>query len=435
MTSSRAGRPTEPAAGKSRRRHPSRRHRTGWLVASVAVAALLGLGLAPQLPSSGQLSSPPGTSSHADTRSHSITSSLSTLDRNADTTGPIVIGTNGEGYVAWQHPATGGRPDAVLFCVIAAGGKCKKPITLPFPPSEAQYGTDQPFPVLGSEPGVVYVVAPSYDLSNSVIWTSTDGGAKFSAGYAVPGPNYFGGNTQDVLLLPGKPKLDYFGVASVNPGLDFSFTGNPITLCITCSLNFAQASGVLGATLGLSDKGAVEAYWTDADTPTVDFYWSKYDDQPYADAWRGPFKITTGDNARLAGGPKGLFLLSQDFAGHESHPTRLDVRRWDPATDRFGPPMTVVKESSSTESPYIGGLGEDAVTGALYVAWEAYTPKGDVMHLWISSDGGRKWSAAADVAKLSAGDVNEARVAVRKGKGFLTFEDFAGLHLVDLAHL
>jgi hypothetical protein len=36
---------------------------------------------------------------------------------------------------------------------------------------------------------------------------------------------------------------------------------------------------------------------------------------------------------------------------------------------------------------------------------------------------------------MSQGDVNAARVAVTNGKGFLTFNDDAGLHLVDLAHL
>jgi hypothetical protein len=57
------------------------------------------------------------------------------------------------------------------------------------------------------------------------------------------------------------------------------------------------------------------------------------------------------------------------------------------------------------------------------------------MRLWISTNGGTKWSAATDVAKMSQGDVNAARVAVTNGKGFLTFNDDAGLHLVDLAHL
>ena len=389
------------------------------VVTVIAVVSMFSV--APQLSSAGQLAP------------HRITSSISTLDAHADTTGPIVIGSNGTGYVAWQHPSSGGRPDTVLFCAIPTGGTCKKSIVLPLPSGAATYGVTQAFPVLGGEPGVVYVVAPSYVTSNTVIWTSSNSGKSFSTGYVVPVGSYAGDTTvDDVLRVPDKASVDYFVVASHNVGLGFSLTSNVIVKCITCSFSFG-ASGVVGATLGLSGNGAVEAYWTD--TPTVDYYWSKHDDVPVASDWRGPVEVSTGDNARLAGGPKGLFLLSQDLVGDESQPTRLDVRAWDPTTHKFGSPMTVVNESSSTASPYSGGFGEDPVTGALYVAWEANTSKGDVMRLWISTNGGTKWSAATDVAKMSQGDVNAARVAVTNGKGFLTFNDDAGLHLVDLAHL
>jgi hypothetical protein len=387
------------------------------------VAVVSMFGVAPQLSSAGQLAP------------HRVTSSISTLDANADTTGPIVIGSNGTGYVAWQHPSSGGRPDTVLFCAISTGGTCKKSIVLPLPSGAATYGVTQAFPVLGGEAGVVYVVAPSYVTSNTVIWTSSNSGKTFSAGYVVPVGSYAGDtDVDDVLRVPDKPSVDYFVVASNNVGLGFSLTSNKIVKCIRCSFSFG-ASGVVGATLGLSGNGAVEAYSTDADTPTVDYYWSKHDDVAVASDWKGPIEVSTGDNARLAGGPNGLFLLSQDFVGDESQPTRLDVRAFDPTTHKFGSPMTVVNESAGTASPYSGGFGEDPVTGALYVFWEAITSKGDVMHLWISTNGGAKWSAATDVANMSQGDVDAARVAVTNGTGFLTFNDDAGLHLVDLAHL
>ena len=326
------------------------------------VAVVSMFGVAPQLSFAGQLAP------------HGVTSSISTLDAHADTTGPIVIGSNGTGYVAWQHPSSGGGPDTVLFCAIPTGGTCKKSIVLPLPSGAATYGVTQAFPVLGGEPGVVYVVAPSYVTSNTVIWTSSNSGKSFSTGYVVPAGSYAGDtNVDDVLRVPDKPSVDYFVVASHNVGLGFSLTSNKIVKCIRCSFSFG-ASGVVGATLGLSGNEAVEAYWTDADTPTVDYYWSKHDDVAVAGDWKGPIEVSTGNNARLADGPKGLFLLSQDFVGKESQPTRLDVRAFDPTTHKFGSPMTVVNQSSSTASPYSGGFGEDPVTGALYVAWERPTP-------------------------------------------------------------
>jgi hypothetical protein len=423
VTPSTARRATKPRASIGTRR-PSHRRRTTWWRAPAGVVAVVSMfSVAPQLASAGQLAP------------HRVTSIVSTLDAHADTTGPIVTGSNGTGYVAWQHPASGGRPDTVLFCTIPTGGTCKKPIVLPLPSGAATYGVTQAFPVLGGEPGLVYVVAPSYVTSNTVIWTSSDSGKSFSKGYVVPVGSYAGDtNVDDVLRVPDKPSVDYFVVASHNVGLGFSLTSNVIVKCITCSFSFG-ASGVVGATLGLSGNGAVEAYWTDADPPTVDYYWSRHDDVAVAGDWRGPVEVSAGDNARLAYGPKGLFLLSQDFVGDEPQPTRLDVRAWDPTTHKFGSPMTVVNQSSTTASPYGGGFGEDPVTGTLYVAWEANTSKGHIMDLWISTDGGKKWSAATDVAKMSPGDVDVPRVAVSNGKGFLTFNDDTGLHLVDLSHL
>jgi len=60
---------------------------------------------------------------------------------------------------------------------------------------------------------------------------------------------------------------------------------------------------------------------------------------------------------------------------------------------------------------------------------------GDVVRLWISTDGGLKWSKPTDVAKVASEFSGPIRVAARNGRGFLTFEDVGGLHLVTLSHL
>ena len=293
----------------------------------------------------------------------------------------------------------------------------------------------QPYPVLGGKAGVVYVVGPRYVPDDTVIWTSANGGTSFSKGYIL-GNSYVGDTSVDDVLriADAKATQDFFAVASDNVGLGFSFTSPLITKCITCSFSFG-ASGVAGASLGISGGGAVEAFWNDADTPTVSYYWSKYDDVALAGAWNGPVSVSKGLNARITSGPKGLFLLTQDYAGHESQPTRLDVRKWDSATHKFGSAVTVVNDSSTSGSDLVGGFGEDSLTGALYVAWVGSTSKGDVVRLWISADGGLKWSKATDVARAGGEFSGPIRVAARNGRGFLTFENSAGLHLLDLAHL
>jgi hypothetical protein len=379
----------------------------------------------------------PEISSAAPLAARTVTSSVSTIDRHPDTPGTVVITANNYGYVAWQDPAAGDLPDKVMFCVIPPGGKCTKPVRLANPPG-TQFGVTQAFPVLGGDHGVVYVVGPRYVPSDTVIWVSRNGGKTFSAGHTVPAGSYAGDTTvDDVLRLPDKrTNVDYFVVASNNVGLGFSLTGDLISKCITCSFSFG-AGGVAGATLGLSGTSAVEGFWNDADTPTVNYYWSKYDDVPVAGVWHGPIKVSDGDAARLASGPRGLFLLSQDLVGNKSSQVlRLDVRKWNPSTHAFDPPTVVVHYPASTGSTELGGLGEDSKTGALYVAWEAQNSKGDyVLQLWTSTNGGKRWSAPVDVAATPFGFEGPVRVAINDGRGFLTFNDDRGLELVTLDHL
>jgi hypothetical protein len=159
---------------------------------------------------------------------------LFTLDSHADTSGPIVTEKNGTGYVAWDHPASNpSEPDVVLFCKILRSGACTAPITLPLPAGEHEE-IIQPFPVLGSHPGVIYVVGPRYIKDEyTLIWTSTDGGRTFSQ-KAIHSASPDKTGVGDVLLDPNtpagiEPTEDYFGMAFNNPGLGFGFTANEIT--------------------------------------------------------------------------------------------------------------------------------------------------------------------------------------------------------------
>lgn len=206
---------------------------------------------------------------------------LFTLDSHAETSGPIVTDASGTGYMAWDHPASSvSEPEVVLFCKIPRGGTCTDPITLPLPagPNEEII---QPFVVLGSHPGVVYVVGPRYIKNeDTLIWTSTDSGNTFSAANSVKSASPDKTGVGDVLLDPNTPTglestKDYFGMAFNNPGLGFGFTANEITSGKT-SFTFASPGegGVASSTLGYV-TGTIEDESTKAQIhPEVEAYYN-----------------------------------------------------------------------------------------------------------------------------------------------------------------
>jgi hypothetical protein len=391
----------------------------------------------------------------------------STLDRAADSMGPVVVDQDGNGYVAWLHRSGAGDTD--MFCKLPAGTtKCSHPVTLAVSlPSPAT--TDTPFPVLG--PGSdVYVVAPSYDSSQMVIWESTDGGAVF--GPADVGPsnaaladgldytdtcnvaldlddvlpfNAYGGQydrSQGTSTL-GSSTIE-FEMSSADPSAMWSFTfdGSPCFVSSSVTVNpgqipaqwFTQGgdhSGVSGVstdqtTLGWAGGGTVacklnepgdevQAYQV-GDSPIIRFFrWSTPTGPCGSDPgvnlspsgannWSGPTTGSNGQYPRLAGGKAGLFLLSGDDPGKTGAPTAVDVRPYELSTHNFGPARRLATvHNPSGLDADWGGLGESYTSGELAAVWPDVSGDDGLMSLYISTDGGAHYSAGQAIAHIAAG--------------------------------
>ena len=317
----------------------------------------------------------------------------STLDRAADSMGPIAVDQSGNGYVAWLHRS--GASDTDMFCKLPAGTtKCADPIALSVSlPTPAT--TITPFPVLG--PGTdVYVVAPSYDSSQMVIWESTDGGVTFGPAYVGPsdaaladplaysdtcnvgsdlddvvGFNALGGQydrSQETKTL-GSTTID-FEMSSGDPFLlwNFTFDGSPCAVPSSVTVTpgkipaqwFTQGDdvGTDDTTLGWAGGGTVacslnapgdevQAYQV-GDSPIIRFFrWSTPTgpcgsdpgvnlSPSGADNWSGPTTVGDGQFPRLAGGKAGLFLLSGNDPSSSGAPTAVDIRPYELASHGFG---------------------------------------------------------------------------------------------------
>jgi hypothetical protein len=412
-------------------------------IARRLAAGLLGMSFAVLLPAGAQASN------------------LFTLDSHAETSGPIVTDASGTGYVAWDHPApSASEPEVVLFCKIPRGGTCTAPITLPLP-SGADEEIIQPFPVLGSHPNAVYVVGPRYIKDeDTLIWTSTDGGATFSAAKSIHSASPDKTGVGDVLLDPNTPASagsteDYFGMAFNNPGLGFGFTANEITSGTT-SFTFASpgAGGVASSTLGyvtgtIEDSFTkkqihpeIEAYYNLSSPAPEVFFYRYYAKGGNVDGeekgWEGPFKVSDGYVPRLASGPKGLFMLSTDVAPGESteaQPSAIDVRKFNETTHAFGEPLQIAKIPTSAGTLFNSGdIYENPETGFLYVAQPVINGAGEyVMRLWESTNGGETFTGERDIATIGFGYSEVPRLAVAgDGQGWLTFYDAGGLEAANL---
>jgi hypothetical protein len=353
-----------------------------------------------------------------------------TLDLQPASPGHLAIDSTGTAYVAWTHRVGGAAPDAVMFCKVPAGGSCTTPLTLPIPGAvDSTDGVAGAFPVLGSG-SKVYVVAPRYVEDDVVIWTSGDGGQTFDTGVVAPKEAGYSNKSDptDVILSSG-----YFLIGAFNPGLGFS--GQPEGGGAGFHLEFESASGTIGtASLAVSGpKTIVEAYWTLGSPYQMYFFqYSGLGSAALESSWEGPISIGNGYETKLAGGPAGIFLVSQDYGGG-SNPTVLDVRQF--SGGGFGSPVTLATDSST--DLFAGGAIAEAPGGNLAVAWPGTraADQATVMRLFSSSDGGHTFGET-DVAHVgSAYAINDnAQLAIAdSGAGWLTFIDEGGLRMADTA--
>jgi hypothetical protein len=367
----------------------------------------------------------------------------SVLDAHAASFGATALDGAGALYVAWLRT---GNPDKDMFCKIPSGGTCAGAIVLPLPSGGALAETDQPFPVLAPG-GAVYVVAGRYIDDDVVVWTSTDGGRSFGAPTVIAQGSFPGKSNVDDVLLATRT----YGGGTNRPGSSFLMSSSHLGLgfglvaCVctrpaapTSSFSFSGLSTAdnvnLSSSLALDQNGGpVEAFSTQGTSPTVGFY--RYGGSgPIGTQqdWKGPTLVAHGDLARLAGGPAGLFLLSEDPAPGTARITQVDIRKYDPAAHVFGAPRVLVDEAVA--EPVAGGaLYENQETGHLAVAWPRYTASGEpMMQLWTSTTGGKTWSGPTDIAVIASGyaQADNARLAVAdNGRVSLTFQDGNGLEL------
>ena len=118
-------------------------------------------------------------------------------------------------------------------------------------------------------------------------------------------------------------------------------------------------------------------------------------------------------------------------------PSATDVLPYDQASGMFGTATTLAVDGPQNTSLGDGGtINENATTGELGVIWPKFGGSGAVMRLWVSTNGGARWSGVRNVAKGGGGYTGTAALAMNaKGGGFLAFRTSSGLQIANLAQL
>jgi hypothetical protein len=351
---------------------------------------------------------------------------LYTLDANPVSEGHVIVDGAGNAYVSWVGDGAGTAIDPVRFCKIAPGGTCS-PITLSIPGGTSiADSAAAAIPVFG--PGsTVHVVAPRYARNDLFFWTSNDGGVSFDGGTE----NAFYSNKSDPTdaFLVGSN----FYVGAFGPGIGFSTAEVAGLGGGSVDLPTPGSGGVLNSSMALDGANPVIAYSNFGDPYTVFFYRYKGAGSPNeAINWEGPSFVTNGYEPSLAGGPAGLFMVSQDYSGG-ANPNAVNVRRY--TGTGFGPATTLAFDAST--NLFAGGAIAQSPSGnRLAVAWPGKRA-GDgayVMRLFTSTDGGGSYSEShiahiGDAYELN----NNADLATNDaGSGWLLFTDSTGLQLADL---
>ena len=365
-----------------------------------------------------------------------------TLDSGADGRAGVAVDNAGTGYFAWEHKDTSTN-DVTQFCKVARGGKCSSPIVLPTPPLNPppfdSTDVSAAFPVLGTG-STVYVVGPRFVAGDVVVWTSTDGGGSFGPAVQMTQSGaYAGSDPTNVLLTPAG-----LVISSHNAGLNFtSLADGPAT---TQGADLTPPDGLTnlsGSTLGLAGGGAfgspVEAFSLLNGSQPAPLEFRSYNgtgDPNDASNWSGATQVTNGILPSLAGGPKGLFLASQDIANGTYTP--VDVRKYVPGSG-FGAPVTLQTDNSDVNA---GTIFQTPGSGQVLVAWQGITqPDGGTgIRLYRSANGGASFASVGTIAEgtpnFAIGPDSIRMAAADDGQGFVSFLDSGGsqqlLRVADL---
>jgi hypothetical protein len=338
----------------------------------------------------------------------------------------------GSAHIAFANPS-GAAADTIRTCRLPRGGKaCAASAALS--PSQPAAGNDPqsnqdfdgPYPMaVGNELLVVdsrccnrVPTADGSFIENPVyLYTSEDAGATFTGPTdANPYAGIIG--TQD----PSGDAIVYGGavpsiglISSVQTGGTI-FQGVPAGSFTTATANLSLRPDKQDASygrLGLDGTRPIAAFSDSSGTITVRD-WTGNGSVNDASQWT-TLRITGADQPRIAGGPRGIALLTEPSTSSGA----LSVRAIAPGGLSAGPPQVLTKTPARFPT-----LSADPVSGMFTAAW--INSSDESVHVRTSPDG-RVWGPDQLVMRVPGGDLGQLdAAATADGGGFVVLRDANG---------
>jgi hypothetical protein len=326
----------------------------------------------------------------------------------------IAVDSAGTAYVVWNH-ATSGLASSVQLCKVPRGATaCAASVEL----TADQQSFSPPYVFLPA-PGTVEVISTRccyVGPNQTLLWTSTDGGASFGQPRLIGSLDPSG----DAILGPGN------AISAVTDTVtgSTSYQRAPADGSAAATSNATLTGDEYGGTVGLFNGNPVVAFWdfSSSQPNHVDFAAYKGSGDPNDTAnWTPSTAVGPGSSTRIASGPSGLFLMYQDGQPGQEH---YYVRKY--TGSGFGAPVDI----SGQETGYVNDFFEDP-SGRLHAVWR--NNPGAVRY--TTSTDGTTWAPVQtqDDEGASGGPYALQEAEAADGRGWVAFDANAGDGQIRLA--
>jgi len=344
----------------------------------------------------------------------------------------VFVDGAGSAHITFADPSGAGA-DTIRTCRLPRGGKsCAAAAALspdqPGPGNDPQTNQDfdGPFPLaVGNELLVVDsrccnnvpIAGGSFTDDAVYLYTSEDAGATFTGPTAAnPSAGLIGTQdpSGDAIVFGGD--VPSIGLISSQQTGGTIFQGVPAGSFTSATANLSLRPDKQDASdgrLGLDGIRPIAAFSDFSGTIAVR-EWTGNGSVNDAAQWT-TLRITGADQPRIAGGPRGIALLTEPSISNGA----LSVRSIASGDGAAGPPQVLTK--SPAQSPT---LSADPVSGMFAAAW--IDGSDDSVHVRTSADG-RVWGPDQLVMRVPGGELGELDVAATAdGGGFVALRDSKG---------